>query len=110
MTPTGTVLDLLQPLRKNNTGYDLKQLFIGGEGTLGIVTAVSILCPPKASSINLAFLACRSYLDVQKVTRSFARSALLHDLIVHIACQTQHLWEDLVFDVKIHRAENALIV
>jgi FAD/FMN-containing dehydrogenase len=34
-------------LRKDNTGYDVKQLFIGAEGTLGIVTAVSILAPPK---------------------------------------------------------------
>ena len=35
----GSILDLLKPLRKDNTGYDLKQLFIGSEGTLGIVTA-----------------------------------------------------------------------
>lgn len=35
----GAVLDLLRPVRKDNTGYDLKQLFIGSEGTLGIVTA-----------------------------------------------------------------------
>ncbi|MBN9476587.1 MAG: hydroxyacid dehydrogenase [Bordetella sp. SCN 67-23] len=37
----GSVLDVLTPLRKDNTGYDLKQLFIGGEGTLGIVTAAT---------------------------------------------------------------------
>ena len=36
----GRVLDMLRTLRKDNTGYDLKQLFIGAEGTLGIVTAV----------------------------------------------------------------------
>jgi FAD/FMN-containing dehydrogenase len=35
VTADGTVLDLLSVLRKDNTGYDLKQLFIGGEGTLG---------------------------------------------------------------------------
>lgn len=52
----GQVLDALTSLRKDNTGYDLKQLFIGSEGTLGIVTAVSILCPPKPTSVNLAFL------------------------------------------------------
>lgn len=74
--PDGTVLDLLEPLRKNNTGYDLKQLFIGGEGTLGIVTAVSLLCPPKANSINLACLACQTYQDVQQVCTHL----LLHDL------------------------------
>jgi FAD/FMN-containing dehydrogenase len=33
--PDGTVLDLLKQLRKDNTGYDLKQLFIGSEGCLG---------------------------------------------------------------------------
>ncbi len=35
----GSVLDVLRPLRKDNAGYDLKQLFIGCEGTLGIITA-----------------------------------------------------------------------
>lgn len=47
MLPNGTVLDNLSTIRKDNTGYDLKQLFIGGEGTLGIVTTVSLLTPPK---------------------------------------------------------------
>jgi FAD/FMN-containing dehydrogenase len=44
--PDGTILDQLSTLRKDNTGYDLKQLFIGAEGTLGIITGVSILTPP----------------------------------------------------------------
>jgi FAD/FMN-containing dehydrogenase len=38
----GRVLDLMRGLRKDNTGYDLKQLFIGAEGTLGIVTAAML--------------------------------------------------------------------
>ncbi len=54
--PNGDVLDCLNKLRKDNTGYDLKQLFIGAEGTLGIVTAAAILCPPAPKSVNLAFL------------------------------------------------------
>ena len=54
--PNGNILDCLTTLRKDNTGYDLKQLFIGSEGTLGVITAVSILCPPKPASINVAFL------------------------------------------------------
>jgi FAD/FMN-containing dehydrogenase len=45
--PDGTIMDNLSTIRKDNTGYDLKQLFIGGEGTLGIVTKVSLLTPPK---------------------------------------------------------------
>jgi FAD/FMN-containing dehydrogenase len=39
--PDGSVLDQLRPLRKDNSGYDLKQLLIGAEGTLGIVTRVA---------------------------------------------------------------------
>nr|XP_023396079.1 D-2-hydroxyglutarate dehydrogenase, mitochondrial [Loxodonta africana] len=52
----GTVLNCLTSLRKDNTGYDLKQLFIGSEGTLGVITAVSILCPTKPKAVNVAFL------------------------------------------------------
>ncbi|XP_010679807.2 D-2-hydroxyglutarate dehydrogenase, mitochondrial isoform X2 [Beta vulgaris subsp. vulgaris] len=63
----GTVMDMLGTLRKDNTGYDLKHLFIGSEGSLGIVTKVSILTPPKLSATNLAFLACNDYLSCQKL-------------------------------------------
>ncbi|BBM97114.1 (R)-2-hydroxyglutarate---pyruvate transhydrogenase [Marchantia polymorpha subsp. ruderalis] len=69
----GTVLDLLGTLRKDNTGYDLKQLFIGGEGTLGVVTKVSIITPPKLASTNVAFLACEDYVSCQK---TFAQAKL----------------------------------
>eukprot|EP00899_Mesostigma_viride_P004760 jgi/Mesvir1/14285/Mv09715-RA.1 len=57
----GTILDMLSSLRKDNTGYDMKQLFIGAEGTLGVVTRVCILCPPRPPAVNVAFLACPSY-------------------------------------------------
>ncbi|KAG6647073.1 hypothetical protein CIPAW_07G053400 [Carya illinoinensis] len=63
----GDVLDMLGTLRKDNTGYDLKHLFIGSEGSLGIITKVSILTPPKLSSVNLAFLACKDYSSCQKL-------------------------------------------
>ncbi|KAL3527155.1 hypothetical protein ACH5RR_011811 [Cinchona calisaya] len=63
----GTVLDMLGTLRKDNTGYDLKHLFIGSEGSLGIVTKVSILTPPKLSSVNTAFLACNDYASCQNL-------------------------------------------
>ncbi|KAJ2535163.1 D-lactate ferricytochrome c oxidoreductase, partial [Coemansia sp. RSA 1933] len=46
----GTVLDNLTTLRKDNTGYDLKQLFIGSEGTLGIITAVSVVTPRRPAA------------------------------------------------------------
>ena len=40
--PDGSIFSDLKSLRKNNTGYDLKQLFIGAEGTLGVITKVSL--------------------------------------------------------------------
>ncbi|KAI9828441.1 MAG: hypothetical protein M1832_002869 [Thelocarpon impressellum] len=67
--PDGTIMDDLSTLRKNNTGYDLKHLFIGGEGTLGIVTGVSILCPQRPKAVNVAFFGLSSYEKVQQTYR-----------------------------------------
>ena len=53
--------------RKDNTGYDLKHLFIGAEGTIGIVTKVAIACPALPTSKNSTLLVCDSYCDVLKV-------------------------------------------
>ncbi|KAH6654375.1 D-lactate dehydrogenase-like protein 2 [Truncatella angustata] len=64
--PDGTIVDDLSKLRKNNTGYDLKQLFIGGEGTIGMITAISIQCPQRSSAVNVAFLAVDSYEKAQQ--------------------------------------------
>ena len=55
----GRVLDLLRTLRKDNTGYDLKQLFIGAEGTLGVITAAALRLFPKPTMHETAFLAVR---------------------------------------------------
>jgi len=63
----GTVLDCLTALKKDNTGYDIKQLFIGSEGTLGIITKVAIACPTRPKSINLALLAVPSFEGVINV-------------------------------------------
>ena len=62
----GTILDNLTSLRKDNTGYDLKQLFIGSEGTLGVITGVSLQLPRAPQSVKLAFLGVDSYEDVLK--------------------------------------------
>ncbi|XP_071839598.1 D-2-hydroxyglutarate dehydrogenase, mitochondrial-like isoform X3 [Apostichopus japonicus] len=71
----GEVFNGLTTLRKDNTGYDLKQLFIGSEGTLGVITAVSLLCPPKPQSVNLAFLGCKDFGAVLD-TLKFAKTKL----------------------------------
>ncbi|HJT08170.1 MAG TPA: FAD-binding oxidoreductase [Stellaceae bacterium] len=54
--PDGQVLDALRSLRKDNTGYDLKQLFIGAEGTLGIITAATLKLFPRPREVETAFL------------------------------------------------------
>ncbi|MGL1834556.1 FAD-binding oxidoreductase [Rhodocyclaceae bacterium SMB388] len=54
--PDGRVWDGLRGLRKNNTGYDLKQLFIGAEGTLGIVTAAVLKLFPRPRSRATAWV------------------------------------------------------
>ncbi|KAI9834547.1 MAG: hypothetical protein M1819_002923 [Sarea resinae] len=67
--PDGTIVDDLSKLRKNNTGYDLKQLFIGAEGTIGIITGVSILCPQRSKAVNVAFFGLENFEKVQKAFR-----------------------------------------
>ena len=52
----GRVLHNLNKLKKDNTGYDLKNLFIGSEGTLGIITAASLRLVPRPRSIETAFV------------------------------------------------------
>ena len=52
----GRVLSNLSKLKKDNTGYDLKNLFIGSEGTLGIITAAVLKLVPKPRSVATAFL------------------------------------------------------
>jgi len=53
----GRVLDMLRTLRKDNTGYDLKQLFIGAEGTLGIITTAALKLFAKPAERITAFAA-----------------------------------------------------
>jgi FAD/FMN-containing dehydrogenase len=55
--PDGRVLDGLTSLRKDNTGYDLRDLFIGAEGTLGVITAASLRLFPRPRTVETAFVA-----------------------------------------------------
>jgi FAD/FMN-containing dehydrogenase len=66
--PDGRVLDTMKSgiNLKDNTGYDLKHLFIGAEGTLGVVTKVALQCPPLPQARNAVFLSCDSYQNVQE--------------------------------------------
>jgi FAD/FMN-containing dehydrogenase len=69
--PTGEVWDGLKRLRKDNTGYDLKQLLIGAEGTLGVVTAAALKLYPDMASRAVAFVAVESPADaIRLLTRA----------------------------------------
>lgn len=57
--PDGRIWDGLRSLRKDNTGYDLKHLFIGAEGTLGIITAAVLKLFPRPQSVTTACVAVR---------------------------------------------------
>jgi FAD/FMN-containing dehydrogenase len=52
----GRILDNLNKLKKDNTGYDLKNLFVGAEGTLGVITAAVLRLVPRPRAVETAFL------------------------------------------------------
>jgi len=56
----GRILNLLSKLKKDNTGYDLRNLFIGAEGTLGIITAATLKLFPKPRAIETAYVGLAS--------------------------------------------------
>lgn len=65
----GSVLPMLRPMLKNNTGYDLKQWFIGSEGTLGVITrAVLTLRPAPAARVSM-LLALPDYASALRLLR-----------------------------------------
>ena len=64
--PDGDVWNGLSGLRKNNTGYDLKHLFAGAEGTLGIVTAATLKLFPKTAK-STAWITCKTASDIVKL-------------------------------------------
>lgn len=64
----GTILRQgMSGLRKDNTGYDLKQLFIGAEGTLGLITGVCMMTAKRSSAKNVAVLKVPDFAKVQEV-------------------------------------------
>ncbi len=70
----GTVLSHLSSYAKDNTGYDLKHLFIGSEGTLGVITRVMVKLHPKPTSSSTALLAFDSFAHVLEALSTLRRS------------------------------------
>ena len=69
----GRIVTSLNEMLKNNSGYDLKQLFIGTEGTLGFVTRAVLRLREKPKSTNTAFLAVNSFTQVTQFLKHIDR-------------------------------------
>src|SRR5213083_3757361 len=63
----GRILNALSKLKKDNTGYDLRNLFIGAEGTLGIITAATLKLFPKPRAIETAYVGLQSPAEALKL-------------------------------------------
>lgn len=99
VTANGTVLNELYGLRKNNTGYDLKNLLIGSEGTLAIITAATFkLYPPEVNNEH-GFIAVNSVADavtcLQKAQARFVGKVSSFELMPNIAMQFMEQHSDL---------------
>ena len=84
----GTVLEGMNTLIKNNTGYDLKQLFIGSEGTLGVITAAVLKLFPRPAATALALMGCPG-LEAAQALLMLARIRAGGDLMAYEA-----MWPD----------------
>jgi D-lactate dehydrogenase (cytochrome) len=85
----GRILNGLSKLKKDNTGYDLRNLFIGAEGTLGIITAATLKLFPKPHAVETAFVGLKSpdeALKLLEISRNEAAGSLTSfELLADIA-------------------------
>lgn len=71
VTGSGEILELNNGLEKNNTGYDLRQLFIGGEGTLGFITEATMKLARQPSNLTVMVLGLNDLSNTMDVLQSF---------------------------------------
>lgn len=89
----GTIVSSMNTLLKNNSGFDLKQLFIGTEGQLGLVTRIVFRLQAKPRSHNVALVACNNYeqvVNLLNVTRQHLGGAL---------CGFEVMWDSYFHEV-----------
>ena len=89
VTGSGEILNLNNSLVKNATGYDLKHLFIGGEGTLGFVTKVTLKLTPPPKEAQVLFLSLQNLEDILKTYSLFTsnHSVLAFEYISNLAAK-----------------------
>ncbi len=96
----GTVVSSMNRLLKNNAGYDLKQLFIGTEGTLGIITRAVLRLRPALRSRNTALVAIEDYGNVPQLLNTLG-SELGGTLSAF-----EVLWKDFYDTVVVERSKH----
>ena len=97
----GTVISSMNQMLKNNTGYDLKQLFIGSEGTLGVVTRVVVRLFPLPASQQTALVALESFDSVVSLLK------ILHSELAGTLSAFEVMWNNYFHHVTAeghHRA------
>lgn len=100
--PDGTVLNDLAHVRKCNEGYDVKQLLIGGEGTLGIITVATLQllpAPPPADTFLLALPDAAAALNVMQALQANPQIQLL---------RAEAMWRGFAQENAKHQAQNPL--
>lgn len=95
----GSVLPMLRPMIKNNTGYDLKQFFIGSEGTLGVITRVLLRLRPQPQAKATALVAMPSFdaalAVLQHMQQRFGNSVAAFELMWDSFVQASVQWQQL---------------
>ena len=95
----GTVLPMLRPMLKNNTGYDLKQFFIGAEGTLGVITRVLLRLRPMPQAKATCLVAMPDFDNalavLQRMQRRFGNSVAAFELMWDNFVQASIQWQKL---------------
>ena len=95
----GRILHVLNKLKKDNTGYDLRNLFIGAEGTLGVITAAVLKLFPRPRSVETAFIGVpspRAALDLLNLVRQRSGGAVT----------TFELMKRLAIEVAVKHGQN----
>jgi FAD/FMN-containing dehydrogenase len=89
----GTVVSSMNTLLKNNSGFDIKQLFIGTEGVLGLITRIVFRLQSKPQSHNVALLACNDYTQVLGLLNQSRK------LLGGMLCGFEVMWDNYFHEV-----------